>query len=111
MTNWLPIGGIHVLQTYLVSLVTYLKTNVDLDSLRYKRLWNNDINVFDKYIFVSVELHSVGRADQPIIVDASPPINGTVFDGPLFKEDLQYTKFSKKVSWIKLEDIISNKIT
>jgi hypothetical protein len=63
------------------------------------RQYNNEILMFCliNTFTIPVELHSVGRADQAIIVDASPPINGTVFDGPLFKEDLQYTKFSKKV--------------
>ncbi|XP_053400990.1 uncharacterized protein LOC123541000 [Mercenaria mercenaria] len=45
----------------------------------------------------NVELHSVGRADQAIIVDASPPLAGTVYDGPLFKDDLQFTKYSKQI--------------
>jgi len=45
----------------------------------------------------TVELHTVARADQALIVDASEPIAGTVFDGPIYKEDLAYTKYSKQV--------------
>ena len=42
--------------------------------------------------WVSVKLFTIGRADRAIIVDATPPEKGSVFDGPLYGEDLAFTK-------------------
>lgn len=49
------------------------------------------------YNFVSVDLRTKRVADAPIIVDKSPPIAGHVYDGPLYKTDLMYTKDSEQV--------------
>ena len=43
-------------------------------------------------IIISVLLSTVGVADQAIIVDSTGPFTGTVFDGPNFKTDLQFSK-------------------
>ena len=42
--------------------------------------------------FVSVELTAVGHAMSPIIVDTSPPVAGTVYDGAFSKHDLAFSK-------------------
>ncbi|XP_060596420.1 uncharacterized protein LOC132750448 [Ruditapes philippinarum] len=54
----------------------------------------------------NVELHTIERANQAIIIDATPPVLGTVYDGPLFKEDLQYTKYSQQIclNWFNFYD-------
>ena len=45
-----------------------------------------------------VDLRTIGVADQPIIIDKSPPVAGQVFDGPLLGVDLVYTKDYDSVS-------------
>lgn len=44
-----------------------------------------------------MDLRTKRVADAPIIVDKSPPIAGHVYDGPLYKTDLMYTKDSEQV--------------
>jgi len=43
-------------------------------------------------------LRTIGIADQAIIIDKTPPVNGTVNDGPLYGTDLLYTKDFDSVS-------------
>ncbi len=45
----------------------------------------------------TVDLRTIGVADTPIVVDFSPPIAGEIFDGPIYGEDLKYTKGRKQV--------------
>ncbi|KAJ8321023.1 hypothetical protein KUTeg_002610 [Tegillarca granosa] len=47
---------------------------------------------------VSLEHNSraIGISD-PIIVDETPPISGNVYDGPVFKKDLKYTKDKESI--------------
>ncbi|CAC5384518.1 unnamed protein product [Mytilus coruscus] len=42
--------------------------------------------------YISVDLRTIGVADQAIIIDKTPPEPGTVNDGPLYGTDLLYTK-------------------
>ena len=50
-----------------------------------------------QYVFL-VDLHIVSQADSPIVIDASAPLAGIVYDGELLQEDLQFTRYTNKVS-------------
>ncbi|XP_066289112.1 uncharacterized protein [Branchiostoma lanceolatum] len=39
----------------------------------------------------NVDLREVGHADQPVLVDTSPPIAGILYDGSLYGHDLNFT--------------------
>ncbi|XP_035696857.1 uncharacterized protein LOC118430254 [Branchiostoma floridae] len=39
----------------------------------------------------NVDLREVGHADQPVLVDTSPPIAGTLYDGSVHGHDLNFT--------------------
>ena len=39
-----------------------------------------------------MELQAIGHALNPIIVDMSPPLAGTVYDGSISKHDLDFSK-------------------
>ncbi|KAL5015119.1 hypothetical protein ScPMuIL_009389 [Solemya velum] len=39
-----------------------------------------------------VDLRTIKVSDQPIIIDNTAPIAGNLYDGPVFQEDLQFTK-------------------
>ena len=41
---------------------------------------------------LSVLLSTVGVSDQAILADSTRPFSGTVFDGPIYKTDLKYSK-------------------
>ncbi|KAK6174798.1 hypothetical protein SNE40_013376 [Patella caerulea] len=58
------------------------------------RAWNN------------VNMSAIKSADHPLILDNTPPIAGEVYDGPLFKHDLVYTKDSNKIcaNWVDFFD-------
>ena len=43
-------------------------------------------------------MRTIGIADQAIIIDKTPPVSGTVNDGPLYGTDLLYTKDFDSVS-------------
>ena len=59
----------------------------------------SSINMTHKFAFLfPVLLSTVGVSDQGIIVDSTGPFAGHVFDGPHYKEDLQYSKDSDMVS-------------
>ncbi|XP_048250793.1 uncharacterized protein LOC124111176 [Haliotis rufescens] len=53
-----------------------------------------------------VDLMRVGVADHPIVIDTSPPIAGTVYDGPVYKHDLNFTKDADKIcaNWFNFYD-------
>ncbi|XP_064646638.1 uncharacterized protein LOC135499666 isoform X2 [Lineus longissimus] len=54
----------------------------------------------------NVDMHTVGRADYPIMVDTSPPTAGTVYDGETIKADWEFTKYDKKIcaNWFGFKD-------
>ncbi|XP_078616233.1 uncharacterized protein LOC144884654 [Branchiostoma floridae x Branchiostoma japonicum] len=39
----------------------------------------------------NVDLREIGHADQPVLVDTSPPITGTLYDGGVHGHDLNFT--------------------
>ena len=53
-----------------------------------------------------VDLRAVSHADQPIIVDLSPPIAGLVYDGPVPGDDIRYQSSDTKLccSWDGFHD-------
>lgn len=53
-----------------------------------------------------VLLSTVGVADQAIVVDSTGPFAGTVYDGPNFKTDLQFSKDENKIcfNWVNFYD-------
>ncbi|XP_025084423.1 uncharacterized protein LOC112558273 isoform X1 [Pomacea canaliculata] len=53
-----------------------------------------------------VELQALGHADNPIIVDITPPLVGKVYDGPLTRHDLSYSKDSNMycANWYNFTD-------
>ncbi|XP_046562951.1 uncharacterized protein LOC124271844 [Haliotis rubra] len=54
----------------------------------------------------NVELMTVGVSDHPIILDTSPPEPGIVYDGPVFRVDLNFTKDADKIcaNWFGFYD-------
>ena len=46
-----------------------------------------------------VDLAKVGVADQPIMVDITPPFAGIVNDGATFKTDQQFSKDADQVQF------------
>jgi hypothetical protein len=44
-----------------------------------------------------VDLRTIKAADQPLIVDPTPPIAGHVYDGHFYSVDLLYTKDADSV--------------
>ncbi|XP_048258676.1 uncharacterized protein LOC125384201 [Haliotis rufescens] len=54
----------------------------------------------------NVDLMNVDVSDHPIIVDLSPPEPGIVFDGPVFRFDLNFTKDADKIcgNWFGFYD-------
>ncbi|KAK3612515.1 hypothetical protein CHS0354_024486 [Potamilus streckersoni] len=54
----------------------------------------------------NVDLRTVGHADQAIIVDITPPEVGTVYDGPIYKTDLMFTKDKDQIcsNWLNFFD-------
>ncbi|PVD18248.1 hypothetical protein C0Q70_21774, partial [Pomacea canaliculata] len=54
----------------------------------------------------NVELQAVGHANSPIIVDMTPPLVGKVYDGPLTRHDLSYSKDSNMycANWYNFTD-------
>ncbi|ESO82597.1 hypothetical protein LOTGIDRAFT_236952 [Lottia gigantea] len=58
------------------------------------KAWNN------------VNISALRSADHPLILDITPPIAGKVYDGPLYKHDLMYTKDSNKIcaNWVDFYD-------
>ncbi|XP_048258717.1 uncharacterized protein LOC124137708 isoform X1 [Haliotis rufescens] len=54
----------------------------------------------------NVDLMKVGVSDHPIIVDTSPPEPGVVYDGPVFRLDLYFTKDADKIcaNWFGFYD-------
>ena len=55
------------------------------------------VSIYSMRFTVSVLLSTVGVADQAIVVDSTGPFAGTVYDGPNFKTDLQFSKDENKV--------------
>ncbi|VDI73733.1 Hypothetical predicted protein, partial [Mytilus galloprovincialis] len=53
-----------------------------------------------------VDLRTIGIADSAIIVDKTPPNAGVVMDGPIYGEDLMYTKYPDKIcgNWLHFYD-------
>ena len=47
-----------------------------------------------------VDLRTIDHADEPILVDDSPPIAGDLFDGPYSRRDLMFTKDRNEVNFI-----------
>ncbi|XP_022103294.1 uncharacterized protein LOC110986022 [Acanthaster planci] len=45
----------------------------------------------------NVDLRTIDHADEPILVDDSPPIAGDLFDGPYAGQDLVFTKDRNKI--------------
>ena len=45
----------------------------------------------------AVDLRSVDHADEPILVDDTPPMAGDLFDGPYLGRDLEFGKDRNKV--------------
>ena len=67
--------------------------------------YDNCFVVQIRYIFfllytILVDLTKVRSADSPIVIDTSPPIPGTVYDGPVYEHDLSYTKENSEVRHI-----------
>lgn len=54
-------------------------------------------HILTSYLCYAVELQAVGHANSPIIVDITPPLVGKVYDGPLTRHDLSYSKDSNMV--------------
>ncbi|KAK3612537.1 hypothetical protein CHS0354_024514 [Potamilus streckersoni] len=54
----------------------------------------------------NVDLRTEGHADQAIIVDITPPEAGTVYDGPIYKTDLMFTKDKDQIcsNWLNFFD-------
>ena len=46
---------------------------------------------------LAVDLRTIDHADEPILVDDSPPIAGDLFDGPYAGRDLVFTKDKNEV--------------
>ena len=49
------------------------------------------------FLFSVVDLRTVEHADEPILVDDTPPIAGDLFDGPYAGRDLAFTKDRNEV--------------
>ncbi|ESO91907.1 hypothetical protein LOTGIDRAFT_176774, partial [Lottia gigantea] len=51
-------------------------------------------------------MSALRSADSPLIIDVTPPIAGEVYDGPLYKHDLMFTKDSNKIcaNWVDFYD-------
>ena len=45
----------------------------------------------------NVNLRAVGTADRPILVDTTPPTAGVVYDGPVQRQDWNFTGEKYKV--------------
>ncbi|VDI67222.1 Hypothetical predicted protein [Mytilus galloprovincialis] len=54
----------------------------------------------------NVDLRTIGVSDYAIIVDKTPPFAGVVMDGPIYGEDLLYTKYPDKIcaNWLHFYD-------
>lgn len=55
--------------------------------------------------FCAVDLRTIGIADSAIIVDKTPPNAGVVMDGPIYGEDLMYTKYPDRVNLTYIKHI------
>ncbi|XP_038050876.1 uncharacterized protein LOC119724026 [Patiria miniata] len=53
-----------------------------------------------------VDLRTIDHADEPILVDDTPPIAGALFDGPYARQDLEFTKDRNKIcaNWYNWSD-------
>ncbi|KAK7494165.1 hypothetical protein BaRGS_00014638, partial [Batillaria attramentaria] len=54
----------------------------------------------------NVELQAIGHAKSPIIVDTTPPLAGTVYDGSFSRHDLSFSKdqFQYCANWYNFSD-------
>ncbi|KAH3823846.1 hypothetical protein DPMN_125669 [Dreissena polymorpha] len=55
---------------------------------------------------ISVDLFTAGHGDEPILIDRSPPIPGTVMDGDRLRRDRQFQADDHKIcaQWIDFFD-------
>lgn len=51
------------------------------------------------FLYLSVDLRTIGIFNSPLIVDRSPPVAGIVNDGEIHGVDLDFTKYEDKVKY------------
>ena len=51
-------------------------------------------------------LFTAGHGDEPILIDKSPPVVGTVLDGDKLQQDLRYQADNKRIcaQWVDFYD-------
>ncbi|XP_048258679.1 uncharacterized protein LOC124137747 [Haliotis rufescens] len=95
------------------------QTKRDCHHMKWQRSSHNDGDITHQFqipggtpvwikvrVINNVDLGKVGVSDHAIVVDTSPPEQGIVYDGPVYKLDLNFTKDADEIcaNWVGFHD-------